>query len=456
MGKSDKQEPELSDWTRAIIEAFITQHGEEIKKELQEANPDFSKIKSLLGRLNEAITNANREHQAPQELNIVRVDVYQQTYDAWKARVNSDHVKGNTKEEWKAYYELRKMFRLINRQNHLPEEWNIPSATAEQLFGAKPSGIEELPDDAESAASYSDESESEESESDEVEGIDALEARMRKEYSSLSRGKVLYWWPVGMGTQIFVRYGPKKSPIYRVRAGSSLPYDPRSTEQVLSKTRGNAKIRVQAEGTVKEVWKYTRDDVQDIIGVGWKVEDDDDTSANALAFIRPAKDIIYPHTRVLVKWKLGAVSLERRGFVRRITNGGGLSGDRMIYLKAREMENAYWGYDVEEEETDDETSESEDSSSDESSYTRSRRARRSIRTHPKRSDKNEQSDADSETSPSDQEQAPRRSKRLNRKKRGKSSRAKKDVDKEIRRLTEELTRLKLKQRGRQTSRRDRT
>ncbi|KAL4733840.1 hypothetical protein BDV11DRAFT_175324 [Aspergillus similis] len=304
------REPKLSDWTKAIIEAFVTEHGENIEKELQEENPDFAKIKSLLGQLNNAITNANREHRAPLELNIVRVDVYQQIYNAWKARVNSDHVKGNSREEWKAYYELHKMFRLINCQNHLPEEWNIPSATAEQLFGAKPSGIEELPDDAESAASYSDESESEESESDEVEGIDALEARMRKEYSSLSRGKVLYWWPVGMGTQIFVRYGPKSSPIYRVRAGSSLPYDPRSTEQVLSKTRGNAKIRVQAEGTVKEVWKYTRDDVQDIIGVGWKVDDDDDTSANALAFIRPAKDIVYPHTRVLVKWKLGAVSLK--------------------------------------------------------------------------------------------------------------------------------------------------
>ncbi|KAL4999220.1 hypothetical protein BDV10DRAFT_184629 [Aspergillus recurvatus] len=335
------REPKLSDWTKAIIGAFVTEHEDEIEKELQEETPDFSKIKSLLVRLNDTITNTNREHRAPLESNIVRVDVYKQTYDAWKAHVNSDHVKGNPREEWKAYYELHKMFRLINCQNHLPEEWNIPSKIAELLFGAKPSDIEELPDDAEFAASYSDESESEESESDDVDGIDALEARMRKEYSSLSRGKVLYWWPVGMGTQIFVRYGPKKTPIYRVRAGSSLPYNPRSTEQVLSKTRGNAKIRVQAEGTVKEVWKYTRDDVQDIIGVGWKVEDDDDTSTNALAFIRPAKDIIYPHTRVLVKWKLGGVSLEQRGFVQQITNGSGLSRDRMIYLKAREMENAY-------------------------------------------------------------------------------------------------------------------
>jgi hypothetical protein len=119
--KKHYREPKLSNWTKAIIEAFVAQHGEEIKKELQEANPDFSKIKSLPGRPNEAIINANGEHQPSQESTIMRVDVYQQTYDAWKASVNSDHAKGNTKEEWKAYYELHKMFCLINCQNHLPE-----------------------------------------------------------------------------------------------------------------------------------------------------------------------------------------------------------------------------------------------------------------------------------------------------------------------------------------------
>lgn len=444
-------EPKLRDWTKGIIEEFITKHGDDIKRELEEKNPDFSKIKSLLSQLNDNIKKANKEHKAPKELNIVRADVYQHTYDAWKSRVSSGSVKGNTKEEWKAYYELHKMFRQFNRHNHLPEEWNIPSETAELFFGPKPPGIEELPDDAESAASYSDESESEESDDDDVDGLDALEARMRKEYSSLSRGKVLFWWPVGLGSQIFVRYGSKTSPIYRVRAGSSLPYDPRSTEQVLSKTRGNAKTRVSENGLVQEIWKYSRDDVQDIVGVGWKVDDDDDTSANALALIRPAKYTAYPHTRVLVKWKLGGTSLEQRGFIRRIANGGSLSGDRMIYLKAKELENAYWGYDVEEV-SDDESNSNDDSSSEDSSDEdtppRSRRLGKKLRSA--KSDKTVESDADSSD-----ERATRRSKRHARSEKSKSSQKKRDLEAENRDLAEELSRLKLgkSKRSRTTRRR---
>jgi hypothetical protein len=46
-------------------------------------------------------------------------------------------------------------------------------------------------DDAASAVTYVS-STKEESETDEAEGIDALEARIRNKYSSLSRGKVLY------------------------------------------------------------------------------------------------------------------------------------------------------------------------------------------------------------------------------------------------------------------------
>ncbi|KAL4861088.1 hypothetical protein BDV12DRAFT_204372 [Aspergillus spectabilis] len=447
------QRPKLNDWTKKILECFIQQHGEEIKKEFHEKNPDFSKIESLFKTLNISITSANKAHKAPLESNNVRGDVYRKTHNAWSARVNQKSVKGNREEEWKAYYELHKMFRLFNKENHLPEEWNIPSDIPELFFGDRPPGIEELPDDEDSAFSSSGESESEESDSDEIDGIDALEAKMRKEYSSLSHGKVLYWWPVGMGTQIFVRYGSKKNPIYRVRAGSSLPYDPRSTEQVLSVTHGNAKERITEDGMVKEVWRYSRDDIQDITGVGWKVEDDDDTNANALALIRPAKNTIYPHTRVLVKWKLGGTTLERRGFIRRIANGSTLSGDRMIYVKAKELENAYWGYDVEEEQSDDESSESDGSLSDGSSsrHTHSHRSHRSgrysARNRSTKLKEDLESDADSETSDSDHHQKPRRSKRLVRSKKAKSSGTKKDVDAEIDQLLKEIKRLKLIQRG---------
>jgi hypothetical protein len=68
-----------------------------------------------------------------------------------------------------------------------------------------------------------------------------------------------------------------------------MPYDSRTAEQILSTTRGNSKIVLTANGKRAEVWKFSRDDVQDLLGVGWKVEGDDDVSANALALIWPVK-----------------------------------------------------------------------------------------------------------------------------------------------------------------------
>ncbi|KAK5728077.1 hypothetical protein LTS12_027367 [Elasticomyces elasticus] len=198
---------------------------------------------------------------------------------------------------------------------------------------------------------------------------------MLKEYTALSRGKALYWWRVGTGTQIFVRYGSKKKPIYRVRAGSSEPYDQKTTELVLTTTRGNAKSTIETNNFYQEVWKYSRHDVSDIIGVGWKVDDDDEANTNVLASIRPEKYAHYPHTRVLVKWKDGNITLERRGFIRR-TNGNNFNGDRMIYFKAKEFEDAYWGYDVEEYWNPD---------SDNSNYRPSDGLRRRHHRHPEKS-----------------------------------------------------------------------
>ncbi|KAL4924640.1 uncharacterized protein BDV17DRAFT_300913 [Aspergillus undulatus] len=421
--------PKLTDWNKKILDKFVRKHGSQIKNELHSENPDFSKIEKLFRELNTAIASANKVHKVSLDLNQVSTGKYRIAYDSFKHYVASAQVKGNPKEEWRAYFQMRKMFSLFNRQDHLPEDWNIPSETAESLFGERPADVEELPDDTDSAASMSEGSESEESESDsdEVDGIDALEGRMRKEYSSLSRGKVLYWWPVGMGSQIFVRFGKKQSPIYRVRAGSSLPYDPRSIEQVLSVTRGNAKIQTKENGMSKESYTYSRDDVQDILGVGWKVEDDDDTNANALALIRPPQER-YPHTRVLVKWKQGGTTLERRGFIRRIVNGGSLGGDRLIYMKAKELENAYWGYDVESKQSDEEAGESDDESSE--------------------SD-DESSESGDESSKSDDSSSDQPSRRTRTKKRSTKTRSKKakKLESDNKQLLKEIKRLKLNQRG---------
>jgi hypothetical protein len=81
--------------------------------------------------------------------------------------------------------------------------------------------------------------------------------------------------------------------------------------------------------------------VENILGVGWKIEDDDEEDLNPLNLLQPAKGASYPHTRALVKWKDGVITLEGRPFMRRITSGSTLDGDRVIYQKAEELETAY-------------------------------------------------------------------------------------------------------------------
>ncbi|KAB8202233.1 hypothetical protein BDV34DRAFT_228559 [Aspergillus parasiticus] len=158
--------------------------------------------------------------------------------------------------------------------------------------------------DTDSTIKYSNKLESKDSNTEDMDGvnrINTLESKMRKEYSALSRGKVLYWWLIGTGTQVFVRYGPKRKPIYPVRAGSSEVFDKRSTELVLSQTRGTRKMIISDNGFKKEVWEYSHNQVLDIISVGWKVDNNNKHRVNTLALIQPQKDTVYPHTRALIK-----------------------------------------------------------------------------------------------------------------------------------------------------------
>jgi hypothetical protein len=52
--------------------------------------------------------------------------MYQMTYNSLLNTLALDNVKDNPLEQWKAFYEMRKMFHLLNRESHLPEEWNVP------------------------------------------------------------------------------------------------------------------------------------------------------------------------------------------------------------------------------------------------------------------------------------------------------------------------------------------
>lgn len=429
--------PKMDNWAKQIMQDFVVKKDDEMRREFQSQRPDFPKIEKIFRKVNHNIQNANKEHNASPSRNLIPRETYEKyrnAYNAWSAYVRSDRVKDNPGEGWKAYDLLRQTFRLTNREYDFPKDWNISHNETQRLFGERPENMEEPPDtDADSAAEYSAESESEVSDSDEPDGIDGLESRMRKKYSSLSRGKVLYWWPVGTGTQVFVRYGSKRNPIFRVRAGSSQPYDQRAVERVLNITPGNRKGYRKTNGMTEEFWENSRDDVLDIVGVGWKVDDDDGVGTNALASIRPIRDTIYPHTRVLVKWKKnGQTSLERRGFVRRIASGNKINGDRMIYLKAKELENAYWGYDVEED-SDNDFDDGHSSRSEESS-------RRNKVVHFVESDR-EGSDADLVTSQSGLD--PAQTSRQSRKhiSGGKPKLSNEDIETKILLLTEEMNRL---------------
>ncbi|KAE8371073.1 hypothetical protein BDV26DRAFT_149428 [Aspergillus bertholletiae] len=444
-----RRPPKGEEWVNDIKQSFIKDRGEEIAKEFRSKTPDVQKVTECIKELNLKIQTANQTHGASPDHGIIQPpDRYALDYNTWMQRA-PQIVEGL--DGWKMYYQLQNALHQFNTMYKLPETWNFPPEIARRVFGDKPDTLEEQNDpDTDSAVSYSEESESEDSESEaELEGIDALESRMRREYSALSQGKVLYWWPVGTGTQIFVRYGSKGAPIYRVRAGSSEPYNERRTEQVLSKTRGNAKTTITNSYNMREeVWKYTRKDVQDIIGVGWKVDGDDDATTNALSLIRPKQEV-YPHTRVLVRWRGGQISLERRGFVRRIATGSSLNGDRMIYLKAKEMEEAYRGHAIESDDNQESSRDTDESDTD-ASYQSRRRTRvsrpRKTRRKERRHVRTESgSDTDSENSQStvDSEQD-RISKRYRRGKKTKPSKGTKDSKDEIRTLKEEIKRLKIK------------
>ncbi|GFF60861.1 hypothetical protein IFM51744_10511 [Aspergillus udagawae] len=286
--KQHHKKPRRSDWVIVLIEAFIRDVAAEVKDALQSDPPDITKVESLLSGLNKKIKSANHANGAHLTNGVILANIYRYMYDGWVAKIGMAHVKDNPEQGWRAYDATLDLLHAFNHKNNLPINWVFSSAATQKAFRERPLSVIELTANLEmedSAVKYESESESESKSEAELDGIDALES-----------------------TQIFVRYGSKRKAIYCVRAGSSMPYSEHDTELVLGQTHGNKKV-------------------DDIIGVGWKIEDDDEAGVNTLELIQPRKSVIYPHTRVVVKWKDGQTSLERRGFIQRIANGTSLNGD---------------------------------------------------------------------------------------------------------------------------------
>ncbi|KAJ6136796.1 hypothetical protein N7497_012349 [Penicillium chrysogenum] len=366
----------LSRWVKDVIRSETSQESERMVEEFfTSPSPQYERCQQFFQRLNQHIRGVNKDHDVTDlDTGIIPESGYNTLCKTWQEEANKAVAKGSPEEFWVAYNKTRALLKIFNKRHYLPKNWNISQVWAEQWIGTtNPSIVEDTDSTSDSGESQPDQtrqpSASEESsaESDididgnQPTGLDALEARTMKQQRQLHSAKVLYWWPKGTGSQIFVRYGSRSTPIYRIRAGSYESYNPSRVERVLTtKTRGTAKVIGTRNGLPEEFWKYQRKDVEDFIGIGWKVEDDDEQGLNPLNLLLPAKGIVYPQTRILVKWKDGLFTLEERTFIRRITAGSALDGDRVIYQKAEELENTYrrkHGLDDIDEDNDSEVSE---------------------------------------------------------------------------------------------------
>ncbi|KAJ9482119.1 hypothetical protein VN97_g11327 [Penicillium thymicola] len=392
----DKLQP-LSRWVKDVIRSETLKESESMVEDFfTSGSPSYDGCLAFFQRLNQKIRAANLQHEV---MDIDTGSIPETGYNALCQAFQQAGKKAidNTSPEefWEAYNKTYDLLTMFNKRHSLPKAWNISEAWAENLIGSPNPKIRVEEDTSSTSdsdiqagdiqagdiqADQTSEVSSAESDIDiendhQPTGLDALEVRANKQQRQLNSAKVLYWWPKGTGSQIFVRYGSRSTPIYRIRAGSHESYNPSRVERVLtSMTRGTAKVTGVKNGLPEEFWKYQRKDVEDFVGIGWKVEEDDEQGFDPLNLLLPAKDIVYPQTRILVKWKDGRFTLEGRSFIRRITTGSALDGDRVIYQKAEELEDFYRKehglYDIEDDDID-----TESDSSAQSNKARNRRHR---------------------------------------------------------------------------------
>ncbi|KAJ5641213.1 hypothetical protein N7490_005213 [Penicillium lividum] len=399
--EEDEPDP-LSEWVIDVIKNSTSNHKDVMWNFFDSNSPNYEDCSQYFQRLNQEIRAANKDNNVDLDIGVIPEGVYSALCESWEQEATAAKEKGSPDEFWEAFDKTRDILKKFNERHHLPRSWNISEGRAQRLIGGKKPAVERTMTydrgkrrTGSGNRSFVQAESSMESDGDidgnEPTGFDALEARTIEQQRRLGSAKVLYWWPKGTGSQIFVRYGDRSTPIYRIRAGSHETYNPSTVERVLtSKTRGTAKRVTMKDGIPDECWKYTRRDVKDLIGIGWKVEDDDESGLNPLNLLQPAKGSVYPQTRALVKWKDDTFTLEGRSFIRRITTGSALDGDRLIWQKAEELESSYrkkhgieiFRDDNEDESSDEESDEEIDEESDSYIRPKHRRQGRKYREAP--------------------------------------------------------------------------
>jgi hypothetical protein len=342
----------LSTWVKDVIRIETSKEsGTMVEEFFTSSNPEYKRCQHFFQRLNQHIRGANEKHHVNDiDIGTIPETGYNGIRQTWQQAGEKAIANHSQSEFWTAFNNTRDLLKHFNKRHYLPKSWNINQACAEEWVGTPNPRMEEETNSTSKSDNGQTEpipqlSASEESSAesgDEPTGLDALEARTIKQQRQLNSAKVLYWWPKGTGSQIFVRYGSRSTPIYRIRAGSHESYNPSRVERVLTtKSRGTAKVIGTRNGLPEELWKYKRKDVEDFIGIGWKVDEDDEQGLEPLNLLLPAQGISYPQTRILVKWKDGIFTVEGRSFIRRVTSGSALDGDRVIYQKAEELEYSY-------------------------------------------------------------------------------------------------------------------
>lgn len=400
-GPIEHAPPPPNKWVKKLIKHETAKHTNIAEEFFNSDTPHYDEVEQFFRRLNQQIRGVNEQHHANDiDTGIIPESTYVKLCQVYRQQMLQAMEQGDKNRAWQAWRTTHDLLKEFNKRHYLPRTWNLRSDAAETKIGSpNPKAVDiesdrqsvttnddEPADQADDASQITVESEDEPLDRNDNQrtGLEALEARTVQNSRGLTSGKVLYWWSKGTGTQVFVRYGDRPTPVYRIRAGSHESYSPHQVERVLTSTRGAAKAQIEKDGIPEEIWKYRREHVEDIIGVGWKVEDDDEGDLNPLSLIRPGKGALYPQTRALVKWKDRKFTLEGRAFIRRITSGSSLDGDRVLYQKAREMESTYrvkHGLDeIVEDESDDGSTEDD-------------QARRDTRSHSRFEDSSDDSDA---------------------------------------------------------------
>lgn len=323
--------------------------------------PTGEEITAFFERLNQYIRAENQNHPGtdiedgviPHKAFIPIVQGYAKAFGDALAQNDQDAA-------WKASNATYITLKEFNKRHFLPQSWNLSPVKAFNRISTEnpnPELMVPYPDEIlveESVPSIVQPEESDETllqrpvedldienetlPSRPIDDLDAIDT-LAIEKRGLQSGEVLYWWTVGAGSQTFIRYGEKPYQIYRIRAGSHQVYDRTTTEQVLSIRRGNTKRIIPENGIKKEVWKWGREHVKRIVGVGFKIAEDEEHGGKSKITMNPSyAQGSYPQTRLLVEWKDGNMTLEERSFGCRILQ----TKNEGIYSFLSVMEDAYW------------------------------------------------------------------------------------------------------------------